>query len=143
MSRLRMKTAQIIIIVVFTTFSIQAQIEVPAGNVSGVWTLANSPYQSNGDITVPNGHTLTIEPGDEVNFTGHYNYSLQGLILAVGTFGEIITFTAQDNVTGWNGLRFIDPPAVNDTSKIIFCSLQFGTTTQDIKSYGSDIEVEG
>ncbi|OGP66167.1 MAG: hypothetical protein A2169_14035, partial [Deltaproteobacteria bacterium RBG_13_47_9] len=39
---------------------------IAAGNVSGTWTLANSPYHINGEITIPNDSTLTIEPGVEV-----------------------------------------------------------------------------
>lgn len=52
---------------------VQAQTVIPAGNVSGSWTFANTPYHIYGEITIPNGETLTIEPGVDVIFTGHYN----------------------------------------------------------------------
>ncbi len=103
-----------------------AQTDIAAGNVSGLWAKANSPYRINGEITVPNGETLTIEPGVEVVFTGHYKFNVQGRLLAIGTEEDSITFTAQDTELGWHGIRFINTPITNDTSKIIFCRLQYG-----------------
>jgi len=119
-----------------------AQTEIPAGNVSGTWTLANSPYQINGEITVPDSNTLTIEPGVQVIFTGHYKFNVQGRILAIGTREDTITFTAQNPETGWQGLRFIKPPSANDTSKVIYCKLQFGNATQSGAQNGGAIYAE-
>jgi N-acetylneuraminic acid mutarotase len=100
--------------------------DIPTGNVSGTWTLLNSPYYVNGEITVPNGETLTIEPGVNVVFTGHYKFNVQGRLLAVGTQEDTITFTAQDTSTGWWGIRFINTPSTNDSSKIVYCALSYG-----------------
>jgi hypothetical protein len=103
-----------------------AQTDIAGGSVSGLWAKANSPYRINGEITVPNGETLTIEPGVEVIFQGHYKFNVQGRLLAVGTVQDTITFTAQDTKTGWHGIRFLSTPGTNDTSKIIYCRLQYG-----------------
>jgi len=103
-----------------------AQTDIPAGNVSGTWPLSGSPFRVNGDITVPNGQTLTIEPGVNVIFSGNYKFNVQGRLLAVGTPQDTITFTAQDTATGWHGIRFTNTPATNDTTKIIYCKLQHG-----------------
>ncbi len=103
-----------------------AQTDVPAGNVSGTWSLTGSPFRVHGDITVPNGQTLTIEPGVNVIFSGNYKFNVQGRLLAVGTQQDTITFTAQDTATGWHGIRFVNTPSTNDTSKIIYCKLQYG-----------------
>ncbi len=112
-----------------------AQTEIPAGDVSGTWTKANSPYNINGEITIPNDSTLTIEPGVEVVFTGHYKFNVQGRLLAIGTETDTIVFTINDttgfhNLTipdgGWHGIRFIDTPSTNDSSKIVYCKLQYG-----------------
>ena len=65
-----------------TVFS---QTPVPGGNVSGTWTLAGSPYQINGDITIPNSQSLIIEPGVLVEFKGYYKLDVQGRLLAIGT----------------------------------------------------------
>ena len=108
--------------------------QIPAGDVSGTWTKANSPYNINGEITIPNDSTLTIEPGVEVVFTGHYKFNVQGRLLAIGTETDTIVFTINDttgfhNLTipdgGWHGIRFIDTPSNNDSSKIVYCKLQY------------------
>jgi hypothetical protein len=106
--------------------AIPAQTNIPSGNVSGTWALANSPYHINGEITIPNGETLTIEPGVDVIFTGHYKFNVQGRLLAIGTEQDTITFTAQNPETGWHGIRFRETPSTNDTTKIIYCKLQYG-----------------
>jgi hypothetical protein len=115
-----------------------ADSDIPAGNVSGIWTLDNSPYYINGEITIPNDSTLTIEPGAEVVFTGHYKFNVQGRLLAIGTVQDTITFTAQDTKTGWHGIRFMSTPQTNDTSKIIYCRLQYGKANT-----GNDYDISG
>lgn len=106
--------------------AIPAQTNIPGGNVSGTWTLANSPCKINGEITIPNDSTLTIEPGVEVVFMGHYKFNVQGRLLAVGTQQDTIRFTAKDANLGWHGIRFISTPNTNDTSKIVYCLFKNG-----------------
>jgi S-formylglutathione hydrolase FrmB len=108
------------------TQSAHAQTDIPGGDVSGTWSLSNSPYHINGEITIPNGETLTIEPGIDVIFTGHYKFNVQGRLLAVGTQLDTITFTAEDPEIGWHGIRFINTPNTNDSSKIVYCSFKNG-----------------
>jgi hypothetical protein len=112
-----------------------AQTEIPAGNVSGLWAKADSPYRINGEITIPNGETLTIEPGVAVVFTGHYKFNVQGRLLAVGTGQDTIRFFTQDKKAGWGGVRFINTPGSNDSSKIAYCVLKNGKANA-----GSDID---
>ena len=64
------------------------------GNQSGTWTLANSPYNVNGEITVPAGSTLTIEAGVEVLFAGNFKITAEGRVIAIGTEESMITFRA-------------------------------------------------
>jgi hypothetical protein len=116
---------------------------IPAGNVSGTWTFENSPYKVNGEITIPNGETLTIEPGVQVIFGGYYKFNIKGRLLAAGTKQDTIIFTSQNSETGWNGLRFRHTPATNDSSKIVYCRLQYGFTSINIDSCGGAIMVEG
>lgn len=77
---------------------------ITAGPVSGAWSLANSPYDITGDITVPAGKTLTVEPGVTVNFTGKYKFIIYGTLVARGTAAQRITFTAANHTTGWYGM---------------------------------------
>ena len=48
------------------------------------WSAANSPYQFTGPVGVPNGVTLTIEPGVTVDF-GSYYLLVNGTLTAQGT----------------------------------------------------------
>src|SRR3972149_12202018 len=61
-----------------------SQTSIPAGNVSGTWNLAGSPYQIQGSIQIPDGQTLTIDPGVTVDFQGTYKLNVQGRLLAIG-----------------------------------------------------------
>ena len=115
-----------------------AQTIIPPGDVSGTWTLGGSPYEIQGEITIPYLQTLTIEPGVIVEFQGHYKLNVQGRLLAVGTEADTIVFTINDT-TGfhnpnipdgsWYGIRFIDTSPTNDSSKITYCKLEYGKST--------------
>jgi parallel beta-helix repeat protein len=105
--------------------NIFAQTQISAGDVSGSWTKANSPYYINGNISVPDGLTLQIEPGVQVIFTGHYELDIKGQLLAIGSKTDTISFAAQNTSIGWNGLRFVLTSSTNDTSKIIYCKIQY------------------
>jgi hypothetical protein len=120
---------------IFLTVTIKSQTNVPSGDVSGTWEIAGSPYNIQGNITIPNDSTLFIEPGVLIQFEGHYALNVQGRILAIGTEINGITFTINDTTGfhdrdttkgGWNGIQFIDTPSDNDTSKLIYCTLQYG-----------------
>ena len=104
----------------------KAQTIISGGIVTGTWKPANSPYHINGEITIPNDSTLTIEPGVEVVFMGHYKFNVQGRLLAIGTKKDSIRFIVEDKITGWHGIRFFNTKSTNDTSKIVFCSFKYG-----------------
>jgi predicted outer membrane repeat protein len=106
-----------------------AETNVPGGSVSGTWTLAGSPYLVNGNIQIANDSTLSIQPGVTVIFQGTYKLNVQGRLLAVGTATDSITFTASNTTNGWRGIRFSNTPVTNDSSKIIFCKIQYGKAT--------------
>jgi predicted outer membrane repeat protein len=79
---------------------------IESGAVSGAWTLEGSPYLILGDIIVPQGQTLTIEPGVQVVFQNAFRFFVEGTLVAEGTSENPIRFTAAPNVSGWGGLRF-------------------------------------
>jgi len=96
---------------------------IPGGNVSGTWAAAGSPFLIMGEITVPSGQTLNIEPGVQVIFQGHYKLIVNGLLEAIGTEQDSILFTAANPTIGWWGIRFL---GANDSSQVIYCHLSYG-----------------
>ena len=67
---------------------------VAAGNVSGVWTVENSPYVvEEGDILVPSGELLEIGPGVEVFLGVYVTIEVEGCLRAIGVEGDSILFT--------------------------------------------------
>lgn len=100
-----------------------ASINTPAlcdneGSVSGVWTLAESPYVVTCDLTVPAGETLTIEPGVEVRFDEPYALLVHGQLQANGTADQMITFTRHQS-TNWGGIRFLNSNVQNSIHYVI------------------------
>ncbi len=112
-----------------------AQTIVLSGSVSGTWTLTDSPYLIQGNIVIPNGSTLNIQPGVTVNFQGTYKLNVQGQLLAIGNSTDTIVFTAANTSTGWKGIRFDNPAITNDTSRIVFCKLQYAVATGAAPEY--------
>ena len=82
-------------------------IELPPGTeVSGTlttqtWSTNGSPYQVTGDITVPTGVTLTIDPGVIVEFNADVQFSLQGTLDANGTETDSVFFV--EGTSTWRG----------------------------------------
>lgn len=125
----------IFIFIILSSAILFAETIIPAGEVSGNWAFENSPYLIEGEITVPDGETLNIEPGVLVEFQGHYKFHIQGRLLAIGTSNDIITFTINDTTNfhdqnlqegAWQGIRFNNTPATNDSSKIVHCKIEYG-----------------
>lgn len=96
------------------------------GEVSGSWSATeNNPMYVIGNIYIPSGQTLVIEPGVQVIFQGHYRLEVDGAatLLAVGTIEDSITFTAADPEEGWQGIRFL---SASDSSYLQYCHLTRG-----------------
>jgi hypothetical protein len=74
-----------------------------SGNQSGTWDLAGSPYNIVGDITIPAGEILIIEPGVDVIATGDYKITALGNMEAEGTYSDSIRFYGE-NGTNWGGI---------------------------------------
>jgi hypothetical protein len=116
-----------------------SQTSVPAGNVSGVWTQAGSPYTIMGDIDIINGQTLIIQTGTTINFQGHYKFYVHGRLLAIGTPANKITFTAADTINGWWGVRVDAPVNANDSTILTYCNLKWGNASGN----GSNDDLSG
>jgi hypothetical protein len=84
-----------------------SQVNYWIGNVGEVtWTTANQPYYVVGDVTIPAGQTLTIEPGVDVEFEGNFKITVKGTLLANGESSAPINFSTILADCTWAGLRF-------------------------------------
>ncbi len=114
-----------------------AAAELPAGTIVGgniithtTWTAAGSPYilQSN-NVTVIDNIKLTIEPGVTVQFNASRNLWVNGMLEAVGTPTQPITFTRMTGATQpWGYLQIGGGSVVTDsnTSHISFATIERG-----------------
>ncbi len=119
------KTMALLAVFIFPVIALAQT--VVSGNQSGNWTAAGSPYEVTGEIIVPAGLLLTIEPGVEVNFQGHYKFTVNGELQAVGTEADSIYFTTDDLATGWGGIR-VDS---DDICTLSYCRIEYGKTSGD------------
>ncbi len=116
---------------------------VKAGEVHGVqsgrWTLANSPYLVTGNVIIPSGMVLVIEPGVMVKFTGYFSFKVEGTLRALGSANQRIIFTsAKDSefaeaeraetalptANDWMGIEFTDS-SDDEQSRVENCLLKY------------------
>jgi len=114
---------------------------IPGGNVSGIWGVAGSPYLIDGNITVPSGQTLTIEPGVDVLFNSWYSLTVNGTLNADGTESAPILFGGGHETAGWLGLRFV---GASDNSSLTYAIVENGRATgADPLNKGGGIYIDG
>lgn len=95
------------------------------GNVSGIW---DGIYTITGDITIPNGDSLTILSGSEIRFLGNYNIFVYGFLEILGEAGDSVLFTSapHNQIFGpgqWKGIDFYD--ASDDQSTISYAIIRY------------------
>ena len=111
------------LLLVSTWLSVPAMAVDVSGDQLGTWTLSESPYNLVGDVHVPPGETLVIEPGVAVVADGHYSLTVdQGTLLAIGTAEQPILMTAADYEAGWRGLRL---EQADDSSTVSYCTIEY------------------
>ena len=119
------------ILLLFLSYKTFPQTHIPEGNVSGKWIKQNSPYYIDGEIKIPYGKKLIIDPGVKIIFNGHYKFIVNGILEANGAENDSIYFTPANTKTGWFGLRFIE---AEEKSIISHCVLEYGIATANIDS---------
>jgi len=113
-----------VMLIVFSFSTINCQTTINGGYVySSKWTKSGSPYNIYGDLEIPYGERLTIEPGVQVIFYGHYWINVQGSIIAKGKKDDLISFNSCNSSTKWFGIRFIYTPQSSPESLIEYCHL--------------------
>lgn len=131
-----MKQSIICLIILFVAASLAAT-DV-SGVQSGTWSLQNSPYNLVGDVTIPAGETLTIQPGVIVYAMGDYRINASGTIIAVGTPADSIRFESgqADPNALWTGIR-LD----NAASQSEFAHCYIEKATYGINSVNSPVHI--
>ncbi len=125
-------TLSLLIILINSLFS---QTIVSEGEITGIWQISESPFIVDGNITVPVGGKLGIDPGVEVLFSGPYNFEVFGRLVATGTVEDSLYFGMTDTTgfstneyEGWIGMVFMNitgitqEPSILDYAKIEFCA---------------------
>ncbi|TKJ39962.1 hypothetical protein CEE37_09505 [candidate division LCP-89 bacterium B3_LCP] len=120
------------LIILLSCSNIFAETITVSGDVSGTWSADTVLVV--GEVRVPQEQTLTIEPGVEIIFQGHYKLIVDTLatLLAVGTEQDSILFTAADTSVGWHGVRFY---ASGDTSVFAYCLIKNGSAFENYIPY--------
>lgn len=130
--------------------------------VSGIMALQNSPYRPGGDIVVPHGSVLVIEPGVEILFSpaadatagGLYSgipggpipstvaklseMIVHGAIHASGTLAEPIVFSssaASPAAGDWGGIHFA-PDSSDELCRIESCEIRWAATAISAEDSG-------
>ena len=98
------------------TIQTKSQTIINAGPVSGTWTAAGSPYHIMGDINIPTGNNLVIEPGVAVKFFNEVSFKIYGNLKAIGSQSNQILFTL--GATYCKGIQIWN---ANDTCKFVYC----------------------
>ncbi len=107
-----------------------------SGTVNGTWVNTNNPYIITGDLIVPNGYHLNIEPGVEIVVSEGAKIDINGLINA-GTLGEDpIVFRSESN---WEGLRIKDS---SQNNHLYNCVIK-NATVSALQIENSNIDVVG
>jgi len=108
--------------------SVAASTPVGPGDVSGCWMMPGSPYRVQGDLRVPDCHTLTIDAGVEVLFEGPYSIYVDGALVAWGAEGDSVRFAPADRRSEWGHLEF--DANSSDGSFLTYCVFERGNASQ-------------
>lgn len=112
------------------TLHIRVQETYISGNLAGTLYVADSPYIVNGNIAVPPGQTLVIEPSCLFIFQDHYKFivNANATLQAIGTEADSIVFTAANTDDGWHGIRFFN---ASSDSRLEYCVIEYGNAYPD------------
>jgi len=81
-----------------------------SGNAAGTWSPTYGTYTVTGDVTVPSGTILAIEPNTNIIVNNGSNIKVKGKIEAVGSERGFVNFSTDDT---WEGLLIQDTQELN------------------------------
>jgi hypothetical protein len=106
-----------------------------SGNISGTWSPAGNPYVVTDNCIVPSGQVLTIQPGTVVWIGENLSISASGLIQAVGTPAQRITFQAPVSTLYWNAISLT---YTSGTNRFKYCDFSNANTALWMHILGGD-----
>ncbi|HHE37028.1 MAG TPA: right-handed parallel beta-helix repeat-containing protein, partial [Candidatus Cloacimonetes bacterium] len=104
---------------------------------TGTWNNLGVPYVIGGNLTIPDGETLTIEAGNTMKFASNYTFTVNGTLIADGDAANHITFTSNQpspSPGDWKSIYVYGPdaPCVFD-----YCDVSYGGALWGSTHYGS------
>jgi len=103
-----------------------------------------------GDIIIAEDIQLQIASGVRVEFADYYSMQVSGSIRAEGMPEERIVFTSASpeyfgydasHRSAWNGVRFSNTTALQDSSIFRYCIFEYAKATQDTAQAGAAISL--
>ncbi len=97
-------------------------ISTQTDTISGSLALGETIWGSNsdifieGDLNIPIGADLVIEPGSHINFSEHSNINVHGTLNIMGTKNNPVLFTSNNWDQPWGGIEYH-----NSNSNISYC----------------------
>jgi len=107
---------------VFIVHFLIADTHIPAGDVSGTWTIDGSPYIVDGYVIVPVDSTLMIESGVLIFFSTNNGLRVKGQLISEGSENDSIVFNVQDTSNN-TGIGFYHTDTTNQDSSIVSYSI--------------------
>jgi len=101
-----------------------------SGELSGVLSKEDSPYRVIGDIIVPTGDSLIIEPGVEIKFSWFNSpekhcFKIRGILKALGTETNPITFTSNQFIPRTGDWKSIEFDSADASTKLSHCRIEY------------------
>jgi hypothetical protein len=102
-AKLRIEQAAVLVIAALglTANAVHAQTVITGPSISGTWSPSGNPYIIVSDCTVPSGQALVIQPGTVVWIGQGVSVTGNGMIQAVGTPTQHITFEPPVSSQTW------------------------------------------
>ena len=84
-------------------------VTLPGGDLDTSAPLTARTYLVTGNISVPAGETLVVDPGAVFEFQGNYTLTVNGTLVAGDAEGAAVTFTSANATVGsWGGIVISD-----------------------------------
>jgi len=105
-----------------------------SGQAAGTWSPTYGTYTITGDVTVPAGAVLSIEPSTNIVVNNNSKIQVNGRIEAQGSERGLINFSTDDQ---WKGIKIIDN---QEDNLIAYCYLT-GSTESAVDIDNSTVDV--